>query len=371
MRKTEAIAEAALKKQEASHDLLTNRTGSSHLYGRVDTGLAYTSTDSDKAGTDAVNSFEMKSGFTTGNRWGIKGSEDLGNGMKVGFVLESGFESDDGTLGQGGRLFGRESTVSLAGDFGTVYMGRMNTLASDGGSMGLMGATSVIGNAMDILSMKGSTGSTYDRYDNLVGYVSPSFGGLTISAQYAMGANGQENKASTDRYGALGAQYAVGPMTLVGVAEYYVWGHDVGVEVDNGLAFQFGGNYDLGVVQPYAKVAYFKDMKTAKVLESNFWEATDYAKSTYVEGYGLELGAKTPVAGGTAFAAVSYRDTEDSKDSAIEFKRFSVGAGYTYPFSKRTNVYGALGYAQEKGEGIADERTPSRYVAGVGLVHKF
>ena len=71
------------------------------LYGRVDTGLAYTSTDSDKVGTDAVNSFEMKSGFTTGNRWGIKGGEDLGNGMKVGFVLESGFESDDGTLGQG------------------------------------------------------------------------------------------------------------------------------------------------------------------------------------------------------------------------------------------------------------------------------
>ena len=339
------------------------------LYGRVDTGLAYTSTDSDKAGTDAVNSFEMKSGFTTGNRWGIKGSEDLGNGMKVGFVLESGFESDDGTLGQSGRLFGRESTVSLAGDFGTVYMGRMNTLASDGGSMGLLGATSVIGNAMDVLSMKGSTGSTYDRYDNLVGYVSPSFGGLTLSAQYAMGANGQENKASTDRYGALGAQYAVGPMTLVGVAEYYVWGHKVGEEVDNGLAVQFGGNYDLGVVQPYAKVAYFKDMKAKGVLESNFW--ADGERAGFVEGYGLELGAKTPVAGGTAFAAVSYRDTEDAKDSAIEFKRFSVGAGYTYPFSKRTNVYGALGYAQEKGEGIADERTPSRYVAGVGLVHKF
>ena len=84
-----------------------------------------------------------------------------------------------------------------------------------------------------------------------------------------------------------------------------------------------------------------------------------------------DIGAKAPVAGGTAFAAVSYRDAEDTVDSKVQFKRFSVGTGYSYPFSKRTNVYGALGYAQEKGEGMADERTPSSYVAGVGIVHKF
>ena len=120
-----------------------------------------------------------------------------------------------------------------------------------------------------------------------------------------------------------------------------------------------------------AEAALKKQEASPDLLSNRTGSSHPYAKVAYVEGYGLELGAKTPVAGGTAFAAISYRDTEDSKDSAIEFKRFSVGAGYTYPFSKRTNVYGALGYAQEKGEGIADERTPSRYVAGVGLVHKF
>lgn len=65
----------------------------------------------------------MQSGFSTGNRWGLTGTEDIGN-AKVGFVLESGFNSDDGTSGQGGRLFGREAQVNVSGAYGTLYAGR-------------------------------------------------------------------------------------------------------------------------------------------------------------------------------------------------------------------------------------------------------
>ena len=71
----------------------------------------------------------MDSGVNSATRFGLRGSEDLGNGLKVGFKLENGFSSDSGKLGED-RLFGREATVNVSGDFGTVYMGRLGTLVS-------------------------------------------------------------------------------------------------------------------------------------------------------------------------------------------------------------------------------------------------
>ena len=96
----------------------------------------YEATDSDSIKED---SFTMDSGVNSATRFGLRGSEDLGNGLKVGFKLENGFSSDSGKLGED-RLFGREATVNVSGDFGTVYMGRLGTLVSDTGSVGFYGA---------------------------------------------------------------------------------------------------------------------------------------------------------------------------------------------------------------------------------------
>ncbi|WP_337388322.1 porin [Sutterella wadsworthensis] len=79
------------------------------LYGVVDYGLQYTHVDSDKANTDAVDNFQLSSGNQSGARFGLKGSEDLGNGVKAGFHLENGFSADTGSLAQNSRLFGRPS----------------------------------------------------------------------------------------------------------------------------------------------------------------------------------------------------------------------------------------------------------------------
>ena len=102
------------------------------LYGVIDTGLVYQHVDNDD-GLDAVDSFQMKSGVVSGSRFGLKGSEELGNGYKVGFVLENGFSSDDGTMLQGDRLFGRESQVYMEGAFGTLSFGRVGSLTSGNG----------------------------------------------------------------------------------------------------------------------------------------------------------------------------------------------------------------------------------------------
>ncbi len=73
------------------------------LYGVLDEGIDYTN----NAGRGAV--WEMASGYAQGSRWGLKGSEDLGGGMKAVFQLENGFDVSSGRLGQGGRMFGRQA----------------------------------------------------------------------------------------------------------------------------------------------------------------------------------------------------------------------------------------------------------------------
>src|SRR5690606_2453266 len=87
------------------------------VYGMLDTGIII-SDDGQERTT------QMGSGIGGATRWGIRGSEDLGNGLKAHFVLESGFNSDDGS-GSGG--FSRLSYVGLEGGFGTVRLGRQDT----------------------------------------------------------------------------------------------------------------------------------------------------------------------------------------------------------------------------------------------------
>ena len=99
------------------------------LYGVVDTGFAYNSVNTDDfAGLagQGGDSFSMESGQRSGSRFGMKGVEDLGNGLQVGFVLENGFSTDTGADG-GNAFFDRESSLYLEGSFGKFGMGRLLT----------------------------------------------------------------------------------------------------------------------------------------------------------------------------------------------------------------------------------------------------
>ena len=178
------------------------------VYGLIDTSLSFVSSDADIAGHDRVNSFSMENAKEFGSRFGLKGSEDLGNGMTVGFKLENGFESGTGALKTDSKLFDRESTLFIKGGFGTVYAGRMGTLVSDAGSVGFYGsmASALATGWSDNIAGHNAVMANYSsRYDNTIAYVSPEFAGVTIYAQYAMG-DTNENKASNDRYAALGAE---------------------------------------------------------------------------------------------------------------------------------------------------------------------
>ena len=364
------------------------------LYGRVDTGLAYThkNLDNDKSSTNTV---EMTSGFSTGNRWGLTGTEDIGN-AKVGFVLESGFNSDDGAVptSQNSRLFGREAQVNVSGAYGTLYAGRLASIASDSGSIGYLGDVSAFPSTFGIVgNQQGSTGSAYARYDNTLAYQTPTFGGLQGAIMYSFKgntkasdsnvANARENSGDADRYLAAGLRYKAGKAAVVLTGDMTMYGNvysndskNVYHDVDNGYSFILGGNYDFGVAKVFAKATYFDNQ--VNVLDSFSLIKDARALSTpqalALKGWGAELGTNVPAFGGNFLAAVGYRDAKDVDDGSYKFKRWNAAVGYTYAFSKRTSVYAAAGYAQEKSNAKdrnAKDRKASAALAGFGLVHKF
>jgi len=89
------------------------------LYGIIDAGLTYVNN------VQGNSLWAMQSGILQGSRWGLKGSEDLGGGLKTVFQLENGYNVFSGKLGQGGLDFGRQAYVGLSStSFGTVTVGR-------------------------------------------------------------------------------------------------------------------------------------------------------------------------------------------------------------------------------------------------------
>lgn len=351
------------------------------LYGRIDTGLVYTHKNLDNT-AGSTDTFSMDSGVTTGSRWGLKGSEDIGN-AKVGFVLESGFNSDDGTSGQNNRLFGREAQVNISGAYGTLYAGRLGSIASDNGTLGYLGDVSAFPSAYGFVgNQQGSTGTAYGRYDNTLAYQTPTFGDLQGAIMYSFKgdtkasdsnvADARENSGDADRYLAAGLRYKAGKAAVVLTGDMTMYGNDAANygNVDNGYSFILGGNYDFGVAKAFAKVTYFDNQVNLLDSFDLISDSRDLKKKAEaLKGWGAELGTNVPAFGGNFLAAVGYRDAKDVDDGSYKFKRWNAAVGYTYAFSKRTSVYAAAGYAQEKANEL--DRKASAAQAGFGLVHKF
>src|SRR3546814_6924627 len=99
------------------------------LYGIIDTGIGYNKISG--AGDLNGSRVGMINGVQNGSRWGLRGTEDLGDGLQAVFQLESGFDSGNGKSAQGGRLFGRQATIGLQSDsWGRLDFGRQTNIAS-------------------------------------------------------------------------------------------------------------------------------------------------------------------------------------------------------------------------------------------------
>lgn len=349
------------------------------MYGIVDTGLGYTSID--KGYGEDVNTFQMRAGQNSSNRFGVKGEEDLGNGVKVGFVLENGFNSDDGTFNNGARLFDREALLYVNGTFGELGMGRQGELASGNGRYGLFGGkVSPFSTAWaDIGGHKYVMGAGFGCMDNSVTYKTPTFAGFNVLAQYSFKKDGtgaaREGSSAVDRQYALGASFTAGDLYLTGIVTQTNLKSLGEKDVEDPLTVSLGGNYNFGVAKLYVAGQYFKDSDLA-VQQIDRYKDTNANGQTgkQFNGFGLTVGADVPAFGGTAKALVGYMDADDqAATDAHDMQRYVFSVGYEYPLSKRTLVYGGAGYYVDSYDKVAAGRDDKASVAAVsaGLVHKF
>ena len=255
------------------------------LYGVADIGFQKVTGVSAK-----LNSSSTLNNGTS--RWGVRGVEDLGGGLKASFNFEQGLSLDDGAASSG---FARAAYMALGGGFGELSLGRrLNPAHSTAAAWELTGTA----NYSAVASQFGAVLNGI-RYNNMVMYTSPSFGGVTL--QYAHVLKGDRapspNKATND----LSLRYAAGPLAVA--ANYNKNGED------SEGSWHVGGRYDFGFVKVAA--SYIDPKNTAK---------------------GFTVGASAPF-GPFTFTVDLARDTKaKDTDLVVESK---------YALSKRTFFYAA------------------------------
>ena len=375
------------------------------LYGKVDLGLQYVNSNSDQITEEGVvnvksDKMAVKSGSNSGSRWGIKGTEQISEGLTVGFQLEGGFTADDGMQAQNKGIFSRESRLYVQTDFGELAFGRMGGLESGAGPYDIISKGYAFSTGWG--DSIGKTSNIFlgqsDRFDNMITYKSPTFAGVTVYAQASLQKTSNskevEGSSDTDRYYALGATGNWGALSSAltfSTTDYSrTWVNDV---ENNGAGTKAEGRedmskvvtgyvaYDFGMVKPMLSAQYFDDVKGVT------WDMSEGVKDTLAslgnfskKGYGVMLGASAPLAGGTAYAMVGYNDFESTEEydggNKLEFDTINFGVGYQYPLSKRTYVYTAAGYTKlsgewksEAGEKFDADTKTTEVVAGI--VHNF
>jgi GBP family porin len=179
------------------------------LYGLIDAGLMYTNNVAKGGSTGPL--FQATSGNINGSRFGLRGAEDLGGGLQAIFVLENGFNLQNGKLGQDNRLFGRQAFVGLGStDFGTVTLGRQYDFMVD-----------FVAPLSGVASTFGDTGFAhpYDndnldhsvRLNNSIKYTSVDYAGFKFGGLYAFS---NSSDFSVNRAYSVGASYARGPLSV-------------------------------------------------------------------------------------------------------------------------------------------------------------
>ncbi len=315
------------------------------IYGLVDMGVSYRG---DNIDNDVGSKTAIDSGMASGSRLGFRGVEDLGNGLKAGFVLEQGINVDRGTSAQGGRSYGRQSYLSLGGGFGTVILGRINSPQKN-----LQDAFDPFGGGT-VGQMTNIYTQTSARFDNTAAYVTPNFGGLTVTAAYSTQVVGQENPDNTGdlRGWAIMPRYTNGPLD-VGLNYHRVKLHGVsGAEANK--VWDLAAAYDFGAVKLAAMFGQNKD--------NGLWD-----KATF-----WMVGATVPVgAAGKVLVSYNRAKAEDVGVANDDARSSQWALGYTHALSKRTDVYAAYADINNKDEDVIVATSADGSNAGEGYQRGF
>jgi hypothetical protein len=267
------------------------------LYGKIDTGLTYVSNEG------GAHNYRADDSKMYGNRWGLLGTEDLGNGLKAVFRLENGFALNTGKLKQGGAEFGRQAYVGLSNDWGTLTFGNQYDFTND-----YLLQYNISAFATGYLIHQGDFDRVGgDRLQNAVKFSSADFKGISFGGMYSF-----SNRAGDFHNGSAwsaGANYANGP---VGVSVAYTR-----LNQPNGLA-ALDPYAAIGVTQFLGQTVATRDPVTGAVTdlfadlspgdgrmlaeigacgEREVRTAIDVARRSFDAGVWASRGARTAAAG--------------------------------------------------------------------------
>jgi predicted porin len=289
------------------------------LFGVIDEAARYV-----KNGDLKIKS--LASGGINTSRLGVRGTEDLGDGLKAGFWLETGLNPDSGTQSDATRFWNRRATVSLSGNFGEVRLGRDFTPTYLGYSDYDPFGDNGVGASGKFDSSLGTVRDTGTRADNQIMYLTPAnLGGFYGRAAVAAG----EGTAGKKYYGGR-AGYAAGPLDVSAAYGQTTVAPLAGE--DKFKTFDFGASYDFGVVKA---TGYFTQSKFA---------------SQKLQVY--SLGAIVPVGVGQIKAAYTHANASGTNATGVNVDANDadqVAVGYIYNLSKRTAVYTTAAYVKNKG----------------------
>jgi predicted porin len=351
------------------------------LYGRVDASIGSESRGS-FAGAPSGSALSLLSGVQSSNRWGVRGSEDLGGGLKAIFNLEGGFDADIGRGGstaatqtgisntsgstvnaatpnantQGGLDFRRRSVVGLEGGFGTLVFGRdydpmfRVLLASD--TLGL-------GHYGNVHSITGGTTLTGTRaygvrIDNGIHYVTPSLGGFVVRAAYGLSEQFVASNTTTKTTGrqiGLSGEYSAGPL--------YV-----------GLAYR-ASSVASNTGATTATLQTGTDKYTTLGARYNFGAFAingGLYRINIANNVGTAVDVKQAWLGGDAQVGPGRLHAQFGRiDPTGAGKASSIGITYNYPLSKRTNAYATFGQTKNNSSTAYTLQTSSTVLNPNGL----
>ncbi|WEY38372.1 MULTISPECIES: porin [Paraburkholderia] len=378
------------------------------LYGIIDEGFNINTNSSGK------HLYNLSSGVMQGSRWGLRGTEDLGGGLKAIFVLENGFDINSGKLGQAnkgstqGLEFGRQAYVGLSSQFGTVTLGRQYDSVVD--FVGPLEAGDQWGGY--IAAHPGDLDNFNNAYrtNNAVKFTSADYAGFKFGGLYSLG--GVAGDYSRNQVFSFGAGYTNGPLVL-GAGYLNVRNPNVGFFGDNGASSTVASttNYiSSPVYSGYASAhtyqvigaagAYTFGAATVGLTYSNikFLGLGDTTSGPNATGYragetatfnnaevnfkyqltpALLIGAAYDYTRGSSVALSNGTDNPGAK-----YHQFSLGTDYF--LSKRTDVYLIGVYQHASGtdstgkapavaaiNGLSASSTQNQFTARVGIRHKF
>lgn len=324
------------------------------IYGMLDISVgSFQYSNVDGTGTNKrvtkVDSNQMVTSFI-----GFKGVEDLGSGTKAGFAIETFLQPDTGAAGRSTTdvFWGRAANVWLSSEIGKLTIGRQGNLLFGhvasynpfGGAFGLSPAVRLSYHGM-WGNDKGDSG-----WSNAVGYDSPNFGGLTMSAQMQLGEKTDQSEGTS--YG-VGFKYAAGPFSLGGA-----WQTLRSAEAPK-------GDFTAGQRQTFGLVSASFDAGFAKLFgQYGQYENRGFAAAARIDTIFYQLGASVPVSPSSKILA-SYGET---KEKAVEggttpkTRHGIFTVAYDHWLSKRTDLYLAVMMDNEKLPSFAKGYS---YVAGM------